>query len=67
MKRKGRKGGRYYVCPFNGYTCWAYSESEARTLLNTDRVILRTEYNRINKTITKDNVWKTNQNLSKSH
>lgn len=49
MNRKGRKGGRYYICPDNLWQCWAYSENEARKLLGTDKVILRTEYNRIKK------------------
>ena len=44
MRRKGRKGGRYYVCPINGWQCWAYSETEAKQLLKTSHVMLRTGY-----------------------
>ena len=54
MRVKGRKGGRYYICPSNGWTCWAYSEGEARTLLKTDTVITRTEYNKDQKTNSKN-------------
>lgn len=46
MRRKGRKGGRYYICPNNLWTCWAYSESEAKQMLKSENVMLRTEYNK---------------------
>ena len=44
--RKGRKGGRLYVCPDNGYMCWAYTVGEAKSLLKTDNVVLWTAYRR---------------------
>lgn len=47
MKRKGRKGGRYYICPNNLWVCWAYSEREAKQLLDTEDVMLRKEYNKL--------------------
>jgi len=46
MKRKGRKGGRFYICPNNLWVCWAYSESEAKQLLDTENIMLRKEYNK---------------------
>ncbi len=47
MKRKGRKGGRFYICPNNLWVCWAYSESEAKQLLDTENIMLRKEYNKL--------------------
>lgn len=49
LGRKGRKGGRYYVCPDNQFMCWAYSVGEAKQLLKTENVMLWTEYRKIHK------------------